>query len=54
MIEMYNKPFIKGYTKPNFNEEGRHYHYEYFAKDIIQIITDKPPLSRSFLTILMK
>lgn len=43
MIEMYNKPFIKGLTtNPTLMKKAGITNYEYFAKDILQIITDKP------------
>ena len=43
MIEMYNKPFIKGLTtNPTLMKKAGISNYENFAKDILQIITDKP------------
>ena len=43
MIEMYNKPFIKGLTtNPTLMKKAGITNYEYFAKDILQVITDKP------------
>lgn len=43
MIEMYNKPYIKGLTtNPTLMKKAGITNYEYFAKDILQIITDKP------------
>lgn len=43
MIEMYNKPFIKGLTtNPTLMKKAGITNYEHFAKDILQIITDKP------------
>jgi transaldolase len=43
MIEMYNKPYIKGLTtNPTLMKKAGISDYEYFAKDILQTVTDKP------------
>ena len=43
MIEMYNKPFIKGLTtNPTLMKKAGITNYEHFAKDILNIVTDKP------------
>lgn len=43
MIEMYNKPFIKGLTtNPTLMKKAGITDYESFAKDILKTVTDKP------------
>jgi transaldolase len=43
MIEMYNKPFIKGLTtNPTLMKQAGIKDYEYFGKEVLQTITDKP------------
>lgn len=43
MIEMYNKPFIKGLTtNPTLMKKAGITNYESFAKDILKTVTDKP------------
>lgn len=43
MIEMYNKPYIKGLTtNPTLMKKAGIIDYESFAKDILKTITDKP------------
>ncbi len=43
MIEMYNKPFIKGLTtNPTLMKKAGITDYESFAKDMLSIISDKP------------
>jgi len=43
MIEMYNKPYIKGLTtNPTLMKKAGITDYENFAKDILKTVTDKP------------
>jgi len=43
MIEMYNKPYIKGLTtNPTLMKKAGITDYESFAKDILKTVTDKP------------
>lgn len=43
MLEMYKKPFIDGFTtNPTLMKKAGITNYEEFAKDILQLITDKP------------
>ena len=43
MIEMYKKPFIKGLTtNPTLMKQAGIKDYEYFGKEVLQTITDKP------------
>lgn len=43
MIEMYNKPFIKGLTtNPTLMKKAGITNYEHFAKDILKFVTNKP------------
>lgn len=43
MIEMYNKPFIKGLTtNPTLMKRAGITDYESFARDILKTVTDKP------------
>lgn len=43
MIEMYNKPFIKGLTtNPTLMKKAGITDYELFSRDILETVTDKP------------
>lgn len=43
IIEMYNKPFIKGLTtNPTLMKKAGITDYESFAKDILKTVKDKP------------
>lgn len=43
MLEMYSKPYIKGLTtNPTLMKKAGIKDYEYFAKDILSVVTDKP------------
>jgi len=43
MLEMYNKPYIKGLTtNPTLMKKAGITDYESFAKDILKTVTDKP------------